>query len=405
MGQGKVGPYLVNRVALGDCAELGADLPDESVDVLVTSPPYWGQRTSAGMGVEEDPREYVRRLVEIFRVLKPKVKQDGIVWVNLGDAYNTPVNWRPDDRDYSSLGPGRTGLDEDNSAYIKPRARRKAYLRKTSAPWLSYGNLLALPYRVVIGMCDEGWLLRGEVIWRKKNPMPEGRCRRPHRAHEPIYLFAASEKHAFLTDPPVKSVWEFSNERMSGPAHYSRFPLELPRRCVSALGRTGRDVVVLDPFSGSGTSGLAALSLGCSYIGFEIDPEQVAASNARLAAAESLPPALLPVPAVTCLRRGGGSMAAVAGLGPLLSWLGTVRAFPGGDGGDDVAENPDPLRLADYRRGGLRAARLLQQRAVHLQFGSDYRGDDGYRPAQLPGRRPDDHLQLAFALGQLTRTS
>lgn len=289
MGQDKVGPYLVNRVALGDCAELGVELPDESIDVLVTSPPYWGQRMSAGMGVEEDPREYVKRLVEIFRVFKPKVKRDGIIWINLGDAYNTPVNWRPDDRDYSSLGPGQTGLDEDNSAYIKPRAHRKAYLSKAAAPWLTYGNLLALPYRMVLGMCDDGWLLRGEVIWRKKNPMPEGRCRRPHRAHEPIYLFATSEKHVFLTNPPVKSVWEFSNERMSGPAHYSRFPLELPRRCVAALGRTGKDVVVLDPFSGSGTTGLAALSLGCSYIGFEIDAEQVIASNARLAAAENVP--------------------------------------------------------------------------------------------------------------------
>ena len=324
MGQGKVGPYLVNRVALGDCAELGGELPDESVDVLVTSPPYWGQRMSDGMGVEEDPREYVRRLVEILRVFKPKVKQDGIVWVNIGDAYNTPVNWRPDDRDYSSLGPGRSGLDEDNSAYIKPRARRKAYLRRADAPWLSYGNLLALPYRMVIGMCDDGWLLRGEVIWRKKNPMPEGRCRRPHRAHESIYLFATSEKHAFLTDPPVKSVWEFSNERMAGPAHYSRFPLELPRRCVSALGRSGKDVLVLDPFSGSGTTGLAALSLGCSYVGFEIDPEQVAAANKRLAAAEELP--LLPGAScpVRWLRRGDGRNVGIVSLGGLLSRLGGV---------------------------------------------------------------------------------
>jgi hypothetical protein len=240
--------------------------------------------------VEEDPRDYVRRLVEIFRVFLPKLKQDGLVWINIGDAYNTPVNWRPGDHGYSSLGPGQAGLVANNSAYIKPRAKRKAYLRRADAPWLTYGNLLALPYRMVIGLCDDGWLFRGEVIWRKKNPMPEGRCRRPHRAHEPVYLFTRSEKHAFLTDPPVKSVWEFSNERIAGPAHYSRFPLELPRRCVAALGRCGRDVVVLDPFSGSGTSGLAALSLGCSYVGFEIDPEQVAASNARLQAVAGGPP-------------------------------------------------------------------------------------------------------------------
>src|ERR1700744_3146375 len=245
MGQGKVGPYLVNRVALGDCAELGADLPDESIDVLVTSPPYWGQRMSAGMGVEEDPREDVRRLVEIFGVLRPELKRDGIAWINIGDAYNTPVNWRPDDRDYSSLGPGRAGLDENNSAYVKPRARRKAELR-ADAPWLAYGNLLALPYRLVIGMCDDGWLLRGEVIWRKKNPMPEGRCRRPHRAHETVCLFARSEKHAFRTSPPVKSVWGSSNALIPGPAHCSRSPPALPRRCVAPLGRAGRDVVVLD---------------------------------------------------------------------------------------------------------------------------------------------------------------
>src|ERR1700740_579856 len=145
MGQGKVGPYLANRVALGDCAELGAELPDESVDVLVTSPPYWGQRMSGGMGGEEDPREYVKRLGEIFRGLQPKVKQYGIVGVNIGDAYNTPVNWRPDDRDYSSLGPGKTGLDEDNSAYIKTRANRKAYLRLGGAPRRTDGQLRTPP--------------------------------------------------------------------------------------------------------------------------------------------------------------------------------------------------------------------------------------------------------------------
>ena len=289
MGEGKIGPYLLNRVAQGDCIELGADLPDESIDVLVTSPPYWGQRTSAGMGVEDDPRHYVQALANIFKVLQPKMKQDGIVWINVGDAYNTPVNWRLDDRSYSSLGPNKTGLADDNSAYVKPRAKRKAFL-EARTPWLTYGNLLALPYRMVIGMCDDGWLFRGEVIWRKKNPMPEGQCRRPHRAHESIYLFSRAEGHVFQTNPPVKSVWEFSNEKIDGPAHYSRFPLELPRRCISALGRQGKETVVLDPFSGSGTTGLAALSLGCSYIGFEIDAEQVKASNDRLTATEDQPP-------------------------------------------------------------------------------------------------------------------
>ena len=281
----KIGPYPRNQVALGDCTELVADLPDASVDVLVTSPPYWGQRTSAGIGVETDPRAYLAALTALFAAVRPKLKPDGLVWINVGDAYNTPVNWRADDRAYSSLGPTGTGLAAGNSAYVKPRARRRAYT-DPQEPWLRYGNLLALPYRLVIALCDDGWLFRGEVVWRKKNPMPEGRCRRPHRAHESIYLFAREEQHAFAVAPPVRSVWEFGSERIDGAAHYSRFPVALPRQCIEALGRTGPDVVVLDPFSGSGTTGLAALALGCSYVGFEIDPDQVTASNARLAAAE-----------------------------------------------------------------------------------------------------------------------
>lgn len=278
---GNLGPFRLNRVALGDCAELIRKLPDESIDVLVTSPPYWGQRTSSGTGVENDPRDYLRALVAIFTAALPKLKPEGLVWINLGDAYNTPVNWRLDDRAYSSLGPGKDGLKSTNSAYTKPRAKRKAFIDKDDG-WLRYGNLLALPYRLVIALSDAGYLSRGEVIWRKRNAMPEGRCRRPHRQHEAIYLFAKNESHSFRVTPPVGSIWEFGTEKIDGLAHFSRFPEELPRRCIEAYGKTGEDVIVLDPFSGSGTTGLAALKLGCSYLGFEVDPEQVAASNRRI---------------------------------------------------------------------------------------------------------------------------
>jgi len=239
-----------------------------------------------GMGNEDDPRIYVVELAAIFTALLPKLKEDGLLWINIGDAYNTPVNWRLDDRRYSTLGADGNGLADENSAYIKPRAKRKPYLDKDVA-WLQYGNLLALPYRLVLALSDAGFLFRGEVVWRKKNPMPEGRCRRPHRQHEPIYLFTRIEQHSFRVAPPVGSVWEFSNEKIDGPAHFSRFPEELPKRCIEAYGKTGEEVVVLDPFSGSGTTGVAALRLGCSYVGFEIDPEQVEASNDRLVEVES----------------------------------------------------------------------------------------------------------------------
>lgn len=278
----ELGPFALNRVALGDSRELIASLPDASIDVVVTSPPYWGQRLSDGVGVEEDPRVYVKELEELFNAILPKMKPSGILWLNIGDAYNTPVNWSAEDYLHSTLGADKMGLSANNSAYVKPRAKRKAFTRK-DIPWLQYGNLLALPYRIVLGMSDGGWLFRGEVIWKKKNPMPEGRCRRPHRGHESIYLFAANERHSFRTTPPVKSVWEFGNEKIDGQQHFSRFPIALPTLCIEAYGKVGEDVIVFDPFSGSGTTGVAALQLGCSYIGFEIDPVQQEASNKRLA--------------------------------------------------------------------------------------------------------------------------
>ena len=285
----KLGPFPLNTVATGDCRQLIPKLPDESVDIIVTSPPYWGQRLSEGTGNEQDPRDYLTLLTRVFAALLPKLKRQGIAWINLGDAYNTPVNWRSDDRVYSSLGPAKAGLPAGNSAYVKPRSRRQAFI-DIASPWLTYGNLLALPTRLVISLCDAGYLYRGEVIWRKRNPLPEGRCRRPHRQHEPIYLLSRDERHHFRVSPPIGSVWDFPNEKLPGLPHYSRFPEELPRRCIEAYGKVGPEVVILDPFSGSGTTGLAAQKLSCSFVGFEIDADQAIASNHRLTRNSSLEP-------------------------------------------------------------------------------------------------------------------
>ena len=283
-----VGPYASNGVTAGDAAELIGHLPDASINIVVTSPPYWGQRASAGgIGTESDPRCYVASLVNIFERAYSKLTDDGILWLNMGDVYNTPLRWRVDDYTYSTLGADRKGLDVDNAAYQKPRPHREAYLDSRER-WLSYGNLLGLPYRVVLALCDIGYLYRGEVIWRKVNPLPEGRPRRPHRQHEAVYLLAKRSEHSFRVKPPVGSVWDIASDSVDGLRHYSRFPVALPRRCIWAYGRAGPSVVVLDPFSGSGSTGLAALSLGCRYIGFEIDREQAAESNRRLAG--RLPP-------------------------------------------------------------------------------------------------------------------
>ena len=270
----------------GDCLKLIPRLPDASIDVVVTSPPYWGQRQSLGNGTEGDPRDYIKFLKTVFEAILPKLKINGIVWLNLGDAYNTPVNWGQKDYKYSSLGADKNGFSPENSAYTKPRHRRRAFLDRNTG-WLKYGNLLMLPQRLLIELVDCGYLYRGEVIWAKKNAMPEGRCRRPHRKHEAIFLLARHEQHAFRSVPPVPSVWTFANETINGLPHRSRFPIELPKRCIEAYGEDTAQLVVLDPFSGSGSTGIAAAQLGCTYVGFEIDSFQVEESRQRLAKARA----------------------------------------------------------------------------------------------------------------------
>ncbi len=273
-----LGPFALNKVYASDCYDALLKVPSHSIDVAITSPPYWGQRGDEGLGLEEDPREYLaqltRILLEVMRVIKP----DGLLWLNIGDAYNTPMNWRREDYVYSTLGQDGKGLGADNSAYTKNRGRRRAFVSGT-ASWLTYGNLLALPYRIVISLCEHGVLFRGEVVWYKRKPMPEGRARRPHRKHEGIYILANSERHRFRTTPPVPSVWDLKPDANDTP-HRSTYPLALPLACIDAMEL--RKGTVLDPFMGSGTTGLAAKMRGLDYVGFDTSQAYVAIANARI---------------------------------------------------------------------------------------------------------------------------
>lgn len=275
--QDALGPLALDTVHNVDCLTGLKQLPDDCLDVVVTSPPYWGQRGSQGLGSEPDPRDYVRNLTAILAECMRCLKPSGTLWLNVGDAYNTPINWREDDHVYSSLGKDGTGLPPTNSAYTKNRGRRRAFLRD-DVGWLKYGNLLAVPYRIVIAMSDLGFLFRGEVIWEKSRPMPEGLCRRPHRRHEGIYIFAKDERHAFRTKPPVGSVWRLVQTPNMTP-HCSTFPVDLPVQCIGAAGVESPDAVVCDPFMGSGTTGRAALTLGHRFIGFELDAAMCVVAN------------------------------------------------------------------------------------------------------------------------------
>lgn len=271
-----LGAWPLDTVHNADCMDGLRQLPTDSLDVVVTSPPYWGQRGSGGLGSEPDPRDYVSNLTAILAEAMRCLKPTGTLWLNIGDAYNTPINWREKDHAYSSLGPDGSGLNPTNSAYTKKRGRRRAFLEKDTG-WLQYGNLLAIPYRVVLAMSDSGFLFRGEIIWQKSRPLPEGRCRRPHRRHEGIYIFANDERHRFRTKPPVGSIWKLVQTPNRTP-HCSTFPLDLPLRCIEAAAVEGRGIVC-DPFMGSGTTGRAALMLGHRFVGFELDPDTCKLAN------------------------------------------------------------------------------------------------------------------------------
>jgi DNA modification methylase len=282
-----LGPWALDTVHNVDCERGLRELPADCLDVVVTSPPYWGQRGAGGLGAETDPRDYIARLTAILADAMRCLKPSGTLWLNVGDAYNTPINWREGDHVYSSLGADGTGLPPTNSAYIKNRGRRRAFVR-SDVGWLSYGNLLAIPYRVVAAMCDRGFLFRGEVIWEKSRPMPEGLCRRPHRRHEGIYVFAKDEQHAFRTRPPVGSVWKLRQTPNMTP-HYSTFPVDLPVQCIRAAG-LARGAIVCDPFMGSGTTARAARMLGHRFVGFEIDTVVCRLANDRASEVPPRPP-------------------------------------------------------------------------------------------------------------------
>lgn len=275
-----LGSWRLNEVHCANCSSALKAIPSDSIDVVVTSPPYWGQRGNDGLGSEPDPRDYVHNLAAILAEAMRCLKPSGTLWLNIGDSYNTPINWSEDDHLYSSLGKDGAGLPPSNSAYTKNRGRRRAFISQ-DVGWLKYGNLLAIPYRVVLALADLGYLFRGEVIWEKSRPLPEGICRRPHRKHEGIYIIAKDERHSFRVKPPVPSVWKLLQTPNRTP-HCSTFPIDLPMQCISAAA-IGQRGIVLDPFMGSGTTARAALTLGHDFLGFELDGVTCQTARAHIA--------------------------------------------------------------------------------------------------------------------------
>jgi DNA modification methylase len=281
---------MATTVLIGDCRERLAELEAGSVQTVVTSPPYFGLR-DYGMenqiGLEATPYGFVQELVQVFRAIRRVLKDDGTVWLNLGDSY---YNYRPgsfDDNRAHAFGGARTddkkrGLPSDPSA--SKRGRRIDGLKEK--------DLIGIPWRVAFALQADGWYLRQDIIWHKPNPMPESVKDRCTKAHEYIFLLSKSERYYFdagaigemAIDGTMKnkrSVWSVQTKPFSG-AHFATFPPDLVEPCIKAGSRVGD--TVLDPFGGAGTTALVANRFERHAILCELNPAYAQMAQDRLAA-------------------------------------------------------------------------------------------------------------------------
>ncbi len=248
----------------GDATAVSRELPDGSVDCIVTSPPYFGLRDygiEGQYGLEASPSEYVEKMTELFSELRRVLSDDGTLWLNIGDSYK-------------STG-GKHGVGPNASVGATLLQSRNRTRPKANVP---NKNLLGIPWRLAFGLQDDGWILRNDIIWEKPNGMPESVRDRCSNRYEHIFMFSKSKNYSFDLDAlrnqsgGTGDVWKI-NTKPFKEAHFAVFPPELPSRCITAGCKTGG--VVLDPFSGSGTTGLAALGSGRSYVGIELNSEYI----------------------------------------------------------------------------------------------------------------------------------
>ncbi len=248
-------------------------LPSESIQCVVTSPPYWGLRdygVDGQIGLEKSLTQFIHKLVTIFSEIKRVIKSDGVLWLNVGDGY-------------TSGNRGYRAPDKKNPA-------RAMSVRPDTPSGLKPKDLLGIPWRLAFALQDDGWYLRSDIIWEKPNAMPESVKDRPSRSHEYLFMFSKSQKYYYnrnaIKEPGVngklrnrRSVWSINTQPFPG-AHFATFPTNLIEPCI--LATTHRDDYVLDPFFGTGTVGVACQVHQRKYIGIELHSEYVSLAMERL---------------------------------------------------------------------------------------------------------------------------
>jgi DNA modification methylase len=325
----------MNKIHCINCINGLKDLESESVNCCVTSPPYWGLRdygVPGQLGLESTPEEYVSRMVEVFREVKRVLREDGTLWLNLGDSY---------------AGSGKGIGSDHGKAVFSDDNISKTNWKMTG---LKSKDLVGIPWMVAFALRADGWYLRQDIIWSKTNPMPESVTDRCTKSHEHIFLLSKSPKYYYdaeaiaepVTESTVKrlsqdiesqsgsdrvpgktngsmkaaapryggkkaaapryggkkytenpevfnrtksgnayafrekrnkrSVWTVSTQPFKD-AHFATFPPKLIEPCI--LAGCPKDGIVLDPFMGSGTTGMVALQNQRNFIGFELNPAYI----------------------------------------------------------------------------------------------------------------------------------
>ena len=292
----------------GDSRDVLATLPSQSAQCCVTSPPYFGLRdygNDGQIGLEATTDAYVAELVAVFREVRRVLKDDGTLWLNLGDSYAG-----------SGKGPSKS---------LSAEARDMTHTMHTAfvPDGLKPKDLIGIPWRVAFALQADGWYLRSDIIWHKPNPMPESVTDRPTKAHEYVFLLSKSARYfydaAAIAEPATEStlarlaqptlatqrgsdrvpgktngtmkavgsetrnartVWSITTQPFKG-AHFATMPAELAERCIKAGSAAGD--MVLDPFGGAGTTGLVADQLERDATLIELNPTYAAMARARIA--------------------------------------------------------------------------------------------------------------------------
>ena len=312
-------PIQLDTIYIGDCLEVLKTLPDESVHCCVTSPPYYALRDygmEEQIGREATPKEYISRLTEVFTEVRRVLRSDGTLWLNIADTY---------------AGKGNQGdfVDPKNPKGRNGQAVALNYKVEGCKP----KDMIGIPWMLAFALRDSGWYLRNDIIWMKENPMPESCKDRCSRCYEHIFLLSKSRKYFFdakaisepiapataerlkrgmkggnkygkpvpgqpqtqtinrprahgeITDSMInpmrnkRDVWVVNTVPFKG-GHYAAYPSKLVEPCLLAGCPEGG--IVLDPFFGSGTTGMVAKQLNRHYIGIELNPEYAELAKARI---------------------------------------------------------------------------------------------------------------------------